>query len=52
LLANWVHRTFAPDAQGLLVRVDRPIDKDSELHPLVRRQFQGGLAEDQRLLIK
>ena len=38
----------ALDAQGLLVRVDRPIDKDTELHPLVRWQFQGGLAEDQR----
>ena len=30
------------------MRVERPIDKDSELHPLVRWQFQGGLAEDQR----
>jgi UbiD family decarboxylase len=38
----------ALEAAGLLVRVDRPIDKDSELHPLVRWQFQGGLAEDQR----
>jgi len=33
---------------GLLVRVDRPINKDTQLHPLVRWQFQGGLAEDQR----
>ena len=33
---------------GLLTRIDRPIDKDTELHPLVRWQFQGGLAEDQR----
>ncbi|MGE3159885.1 MAG: UbiD family decarboxylase domain-containing protein, partial [Xanthobacteraceae bacterium] len=38
----------ALEAQGLLVRIDRPIDKDSELHPLVRWQFQGGLAETQR----
>jgi UbiD family decarboxylase len=38
----------ALEAAGLLVRVDRPIDKDSELHPLVRWQFQGGLAEAQR----
>ncbi|HKA71205.1 MAG TPA: UbiD family decarboxylase [Xanthobacteraceae bacterium] len=36
------------EAEGLLVRVERPIDKDSELHPLVRWQFQGGLAEEQR----
>src|ERR1700720_90618 len=38
----------ALEAQGLLVRVDRPINKDTELHPLVRWQFQGGLAEDRR----
>ncbi len=38
----------ALEARGLLVRVERPIDKDSELHPLVRWQFQGGLTEDQR----
>src|SRR6186713_2406147 len=38
----------ALEAHGLLVRVDRPINKDTELHPLVRWQFQGGLAEDQR----
>ncbi len=36
------------EAAGLVVRIDRPIDKDSELHPLVRWQFQGGLAEDKR----
>ena len=36
------------DAQGLLVRIDRAINKDTELHPLVRWQFQGGLAEDAR----
>src|SRR5262245_37016401 len=38
----------ALEAQGLLVRVDRPICKETELHPLVRWQFQGGLAEDVR----
>src|SRR5246127_3226078 len=38
----------ALEAQGLLVRVDRPINKDTELHPLVRWQFQGGLKEDER----
>src|SRR5215211_3657901 len=38
----------ALEAQGLLVRVERPINKDTELHPLARWQFQGGLAEDQR----
>src|SRR5499433_4405906 len=36
------------DERGLLTRIDRAIDKDSELHPLVRWQFQGGLAEEQR----
>jgi 4-hydroxy-3-polyprenylbenzoate decarboxylase len=38
----------ALEAAGLLVRVERPIDKDSELHPLVRWQFQGGLEEAER----
>jgi 4-hydroxy-3-polyprenylbenzoate decarboxylase len=33
---------------GLLVRVDTPIDKDTELHPLVRWQFVGGVPEDKR----
>jgi UbiD family decarboxylase len=36
------------EAQGLLVRVERPINKDTELHPLLRWQFQGGLKEEQR----
>ena len=36
------------EARGLLVRIDNPIDKDTELHPLVRWQFLGGLAEDKR----
>jgi 4-hydroxy-3-polyprenylbenzoate decarboxylase len=36
------------EAQGLLVRVTRPINKDTELHPLVRCQFVGGMAEDER----
>ena len=38
----------ALEAQGLLLRVDRAINKDTELHPLVRWQFQGGLAEADR----
>jgi UbiD family decarboxylase len=38
----------ALEAKGLLRRIDRPIDKDSELHPLVRWQFVGGLDEPQR----
>src|ERR1700686_5078586 len=36
------------EAEGLLVRVDRPINKDTELHPLVRWQFLGGMPEDER----
>jgi len=36
------------EARGLLVRIDRPIDKDTELHPLVRWQFLGGIAENER----
>ena len=36
------------EAQGLLVRVTRAINKDTELQPLVRWQFVGGVAEDDR----
>jgi UbiD family decarboxylase len=36
------------EAAGLLVRIDRPIDKDSELIPLVRWQFIGGVPESER----
>jgi len=36
------------DTQGLLITVDRPINKDTELHPLVRWQFRGGIAEPDR----
>ena len=36
------------EAAGLLTRIERPINKDTELHPLVRWQFQGGLEEDER----
>ena len=38
----------ALDAAGLLVRVDRPINKDTQLQPLVRWQFIGGMPEDER----
>ena len=38
----------ALEAAGLLFRVDEPICKDTELHPLVRWQFRGGLAESRR----
>jgi 4-hydroxy-3-polyprenylbenzoate decarboxylase len=38
----------ALDQAGLLVTVDRPIDKDTEMHPLVRWQFRGGIAEKDR----
>jgi 4-hydroxy-3-polyprenylbenzoate decarboxylase len=29
------------EAQGLIVRIDRPIDKNTELHPLVRLAVPG-----------
>jgi 4-hydroxy-3-polyprenylbenzoate decarboxylase len=61
IATRWLHSSERPkpaldyqehlaalDAAGLLVRVDRPINKDTELHPLVRWQFVGGLAEDDR----
>lgn len=36
------------EKRGLLVRIDEPINKDTELHPLVRCQFVGGVAEQDR----
>ena len=33
---------------GLLIQVDREINKDTEMHPLVRWQFRGGIAEEDR----
>src|SRR5437588_11392403 len=38
----------ALERRGLVVRVKRPINKDTELHPLARWQFQGALPEDKR----
>ena len=34
--------------RGLLLTIDRPVDKDSELHPLMRWQFVGGMDEAER----
>ena len=38
----------ALEAAGLLLRIDRAINKDTELHPLVRWQFIGGIPEAER----
>lgn len=38
----------ALESAGLLVRVSRVINKDTEMHPLVRWQFRGGIPEDER----
>src|SRR5437868_580802 len=34
--------------EGLLVVVDEPINKDTEMHPLVRWQYRGGIGERDR----
>src|SRR6185312_13035265 len=36
------------ESAGLLTRIDRPINKDTELSPLVRWQFIGGVPEAER----
>jgi UbiD family decarboxylase len=38
----------ALENEDLLIRVHKPINKDTELFPLVRWQFRGGLPESQR----
>jgi UbiD family decarboxylase len=36
------------DEAGLLYRINEPVNKDTEMHPLVRWQFRGGIPEAQR----
>jgi UbiD family decarboxylase len=36
------------DKAGLLRRIDAAVNKDTEMHPLVRWQFRGGIAEKDR----
>ncbi|WP_380676152.1 UbiD family decarboxylase [Salinigranum sp. GCM10025319] len=43
----WEHIQKLKD-NDLVVEVDRPINKDTELHPLVRWQYRGGLSENER----
>ena len=38
----------ALDKAGLLWTIDAPVNKDREMHPLVRWQFRGGIAETER----
>src|SRR3954464_9475600 len=42
------HHIADLEARGLGRRIDHPIDKDTELHPLVRLQFIGGIPEHER----
>src|ERR1700724_4191645 len=46
---NELHEHVLALAQAnLLVVVDEPINKDTEMHPLVRWQFRGGIPEPDR----
>jgi UbiD family decarboxylase len=36
------------DKAGLLYKIDTPVNKDTEMHPLVRWQFRGGILEKDR----
>ena len=40
------------DDAGLLTTIDEPVNKDTQLHPLVRWQFRGGIPEEQRKAFK
>ena len=42
----------ALDDAGLLCVVDAPVNKDTQLHPLVRWQYRGGIAEEDRKAFK
>ena len=43
----WEHIEELDDA-GLLYRIDKPVNKDTEMDPLVRWQFRGGILEADR----
>src|SRR5437867_13363468 len=45
--ADLPEHVAALERAGLLVRVRRQINKDTEIHPLVRWQYRGGLPEEQ-----
>ncbi len=36
------------EARGLLRRIAAPVNKDTQLHPLVRWQYRGGIPEGER----
>lgn len=36
------------EAAGLLHRIDAPVNKDTDMHPLRRWRFRGGIAEKDR----
>ncbi len=42
----------ALEEAGLLTVIDAPVNKDTELHPLVRWQFRGGIPEEERKAFK
>ena len=42
----------ALEAAGLLITIDAPINKDTQIHPLVRWQFIGGIPEAERRAFK
>jgi 3-polyprenyl-4-hydroxybenzoate decarboxylase len=37
------------EAKGLLKRVERVMSKDTEIHPLVRWQYRGGLRDSEQM---
>lgn len=46
--ADFQEHIGALDSAGLLYRIDEKVNKDTELHPLVRWQFRGGIPEKER----
>lgn len=46
--ADFQEHVRSLEAAGLLVTIDQPINKDTEMHPLVRWQFRGGIPEPER----
>ena len=46
--ADFPEHVAALEAAGLLQRIDAPVNKDTEMHPLVRWQYRGGIPDEAR----
>ena len=46
--ADFAEHLVRLDKAGLVRRIDAEVNKDTELHPLVRWQYRGGIPDEER----